>query len=461
MLIKLLVDNFLSFENESELSMVTSNKIQKMSDHKINIKGASVLKHAVIYGANAAGKSNLIEAFKFIKYCVRKTIPANATTMFCKTKESNSTRPSTFEITFTCEDKVFAYGFSVILQERKITAEWMYELHQNGSAKTLFERQNGEKPQLGDRLALDKLDTSKMDTYLEDFDESSSMLFLSFMNKEKKYSSSTKLSFFQAVYNWIDESLDVFTPQSTITDFEYYYDEASLSQINKLIRTFDTGITDITIESISQEEMKKEVPDKIFNDIIEKISKKIEDDSSEKVRISMRSNTSFFNVELLENGEVKVTTIKLKHGKSFYDFAFREESEGTRRLFELLDILFNKAQNKVYVIDEMERSLHPKLTSRFIELFNQMHLEQKIQLIFTTHEASIMDQDLFRRDEIWFVERNKDNQSTIYSLDKFKERYDRVLSKSYLEGRYGAIPIFSSFDFKEEIYARRNQINCK
>ena len=73
-----------------------------------------------------------------------------------------------------------------------------------------------------------------------------------------------------------------------------------------------------------------------------------------------------------------------------------------------------------------------------------------MQLLFTTHESSIMDQAIFRRDEIWFVERNAENASSIYSLDRFKERYDKVLSKAYLEGRDGAIPVFSTFDFREE-----------
>ena len=77
----------------------------------------------------------------------------------------------------------------------------------------------------------------------------------------------------------------------------------------------------------------------------------------------------------------------------------------------------------------------------------QLHKEERMQLLFTTHESSIMDQSIFRRDEIWFIERNSDNASVIYSLDRFKERYDKVLSKAYLEGRYGAIPVFSTFDF--------------
>jgi len=450
MLVKVLVENFLSFESETELTMIPSNKTRKKTEHKISVKSTPLLKYAVIYGANAAGKSNLVEVFSFIQYCVAKAIPAQANTMFCKSQEANAKKSSTFELQFTTNGKFYAYGFSIILQERKVVSEWMYELYQNGSAKTLFEREQGQKPKLGKSVSLESADNLKMQTYREDFDENSNALFLSFMNKGKKYSPSTKLGFFKEAFNWISDSLDVCTPQTSLTSFEYYYNEASLSIINELIKTFDTGISEVKIDEISTDELKKELPAPIFDDLMEELKKKFEEEGTEKLKVSMRSNHSFFNIESLDNGNFKVTTIKLKHGNSFYDFKFKEESDGTRRLFELLDILLNKSENKVYVIDEMERSLHPKLTSRFIELFDQMHPEQKIQLIFTTHESSIMDQELFRRDEIWFVERDKNNNSNIYSLDKFKERYDKKLSKAYLEGRYGAIPVFTSFGFKEE-----------
>lgn len=449
MLVKLIVDNFMSFNKETELTMIPSNKTRKKVNHKISIKSTSLLKYAVIYGANAAGKSNLVEAFQFIQYCVGKAIPVQAATMFCKSEESNSKKASTFELQFTTNGKFYAYGFSVILKERKITAEWLYELYQNGSAKTLFEREFGMKPQLGENVSLENSDVTRMQTYLEDFEENSNVLFLSFMNREKKYSSTSKIGFFKRVYNWITKSLDICTPQTSLNSFAYYYDEASLSLINELIKTFDTGISHVGIEKISQDELKKELPEPLFNDLMEKLKKKLEEDNVEKIKVSMKSDKSFFNIETVPNGELNITTLRLTHGSSFYDFKFREESDGTRRLFELLDILLNKSENKVYVVDEMERSLHPKLTSRFIELFDQLHPEQKIQLIFTTHESSIMDQELFRRDEIWFVECDKDNNSNIYSLDKFKERYDKKLSKAYLEGRYGAIPVFTAFNFKE------------
>lgn len=450
MLVKLTINNFLSFENETELTMIPSNKTTKKTEHKIKIKSTSLLKYAVIYGANASGKSNLVEAFDFIKYCVMKSIPIEATAMFCKTKEENSNEDSSFDIQFTLNGKFYAYGFSVHLKERKITAEWLYELRKDGTAKALFERENGKKPQIGKDVKLSTSDKAKMHTYLEDFDEKSNILFLSFMNQGKKYNKESKMIFFKDVFIWITEKLDVCTPQTSLNSFEYYYDDASLTKINNLIKTFDTGITQINIEEITQEDLKKELPEFIYTEVMEKIKTTTENDNIKDFKMSMRSNDSFFNFESINGSELKVTTIKLKHGSSFYAFDYKEESDGTRRLFDLLDILLNKSEDKVYIVDEMERSLHPKLTARFIELFNEMHLQQRIQLIFTTHESSIMDQELFRRDEIWFVERDKDNNSHIFSLDKFKERYDKKLSKAYLEGRYGAIPVFTSFKFKEE-----------
>ena len=113
-------------------------------------------------------------------------------------------------------------------------------------------------------------------------------------------------------------------------------------------------------------------------------------------------------------------------------------------------MLLTSRDDTVYVVDELERSLHPKLTEHFLKLFMDAHDGKRMQLIFTTHEDTIMDQDLFRRDEIWFVERDNENSSHIYSLDRFKERYDKKLSKAYLEGRYGAIPVFRRFSFRKE-----------
>ena len=200
MLIKLSVDNFMSFENETELTMIPSNKTTKKNDHKIKVKSTPLLKYGVVYGANAAGKSNLVEVFKFIQYSVKHSLPAKSSTMFCKTKQENAQRSSNFEIQFTLNEKFYAYGFCASLQKCKIESEWLYELYQNGSSKQLFEREIGSKPRLGDTITLNNLDTLKMKTYLDDFDENSNILFLSFMNRGKRYNEDSKLIFFKKIW---------------------------------------------------------------------------------------------------------------------------------------------------------------------------------------------------------------------------------------------------------------------
>lgn len=270
------------------------------------------------------------------------------------------------------------------------------------------------------------------------------------MNRGKKYSVRSKLLFFRDVYDWIQNHISVITPNTPLIDLEYYYDTDSLKLINKLIETFDTGISKVKTEEISLDELSNTMPKAVFDKVMRHVKNRIEEQENSSFRMTMRSNESFFNIEVAGHSEPKVTTIRLNHAKSFFDFGFEEESDGTRRLFDLMDMLLSKREDMLYVVDELERSLHPKLTERFLQLFMQMHSEECMQLLFTTHESSIMDQSIFRRDEIWFIERGADNASVIYSLDRFKERYDKVLSKAYLEGRYGAIPVFSTFEFREE-----------
>ena len=448
MLIKALVENFKSFNRPTELTMITSNKIRVKGEHEIQIKKLKLLKNAVIYGANASGKSNLVELFYFLKYCLEKKIPVGGANLFCKLEKENISRPSTFEIQFSVGENIYDYGFSVVINERKIVEEWLYELKVNDEPSCVFEYKEGSLPVLGLKGIL-KEDASKFRTYAEDYQESKGVLFLTELNRNKKYHEESKLFIIKEIYNWLTKNLIVFKSDVPITDFGYFYNENSLEIVNKLIRVFDTGIANARIVNISLEELKRKLPIELFESVMSKIEECIEK-GDKHCRFSMRSSDEFFNIEIYSNQEPSITTIKLTHENSYFDYDFEEESDGTRRLFDLLDMLLVSNDDIVFVMDELERSLHPKLTERFLQLFSEIHKNRKIQLIFTTHEASIMDQELFRRDEIWFVERDAKNCSHIYSLDKFKERYDKKLSKAYLEGRYGAIPVFKSFSFKGE-----------
>jgi AAA15 family ATPase/GTPase len=448
MLIRFSVENFKSFNDRQELVMIPAKRLKANKDHVISLNKVSVLRNATIYGANASGKTNVIDAIRFSKYVITKKIPLEASKMYCRNFSENQGRESKFEFEIYKNGKFYAYGFSLLMSEQTVKSEWLYELLPEKNSQTmLFERETDtNRIDLGKSLTLDKIDIMRLETYKLDFEDNDTGLFIREMNRNKKMSKDSKLVFFRDVFEWFDEDLVTIFPDQPITDFEYFYGDGGSDKINEIIDLFDTGISRVKIEEISVAELKSKIPAKIADDILKSFKNKLEDSSDNmKVMMSLRTNTAFYNLKGVKGEDPVITTIMLEHGNSFSDFEFSEESDGTRRLFDLLDILISNEKNKVYVIEELERSLHPKLTYKFLELFFEILKGNNTQLIITTHESTIMDQELLRRDEIWFVERNTENVSRIYSLDRFKERYDKKLSKAYLEGRYGAVPVLKKY----------------
>lgn len=450
MLLRMSVENYKSFDQKEELSLISSSKIQTNKNHRVKIKQTNVLKNSVVYGANASGKSNLVKAIGFVKNTLMEGLPLHSINDFCRNREENIHRESVFELQFTVEDKFYAYGFSVILSERKITEEWLYELLQNGSARNLFIREKDKAPVLGESVNLASSEKNRFSVYAEDFAGHDTQLFLTEMNRGKKYDDDSKLLFFKKAFDWLMNDVVVLNPNIGISNTDAYYSEESLETISNLIKTFDTGVSEIKTKQITVEEMSKMIPKEVLTEILNTLKKQMQMTNLPQLKMTWRINDGFFNIRMEDSREPEITTLVLKHGKSIFDFDFNEESDGTKRLFDLVDMLMGKKEDVVFIVDELERSLHPKLTEHFLKLFMQAHATDRVQLIFTTHEDTIMDQEIFRRDEIWFVERNNMNASKIYSLNRFKERYDKKLSKAYLEGRYGAIPIFKQFTFKKE-----------
>ena len=451
MLIRFSVENFKSFNDRQELVMIPAKKLKTNKEHIIALNKVSVLRNATIYGANASGKTNIIDAIRFAKHVITKKIPMEASKMYCRVFSENHEKESKFEFEIFKNGKFYAYGFSLLMSDQIIKSEWLYELLPSKNTQTmLFERETDmNRLELGENLMLDEIDTMRFKTYKLDFEDNNTGLFIREMNRNKKMNKESKLTFFGDVFEWFDEDLVTIFPDQPITDFEYFYGDGGSDKINEIIELFDTGISKVKIEEISVADLKNKIPTKIADDILQSFKNKLEDSADNmKAMMSLRTNTAFYNIKGAKGEEPVITTIMLEHGNAFSDFEFSEESDGTRRLFDLLDILISNEKNKIYVIDELERSLHPKLTYKFLELFFEHLKENNTQLIFTTHESTIMDQELLRRDEIWFVERNKDNVSHLYSLDRFKERYDKKLSKAYLEGRYGAVPVLKNFSDK-------------
>lgn len=450
MIARLSVENYKSFNSREEINMVSSSKIRSQKDHKVKIKQTSLLRYAVIYGANASGKSNLTDVFTFIKRCLEGGIPVDSFNDFCRINKENKNRPSRFELQFTVDDHFYAYGFSAVLSTRKIIEEWLYDLHQNGSAKELFEREEGRAPVLGSDVSASEAEKNRFHVYADDFAGHDSLLFLTEMNHGKRYEKKSHLLFFQNVFTYLMQNIITLNPNIAIYNFNYYYNEKSLGRINDLIQTFDTGISHVSIRKFTMDELSNLIPEPVLKHIIDDLRQRVRSSGNGIAQASFRTPSNIINIRIDADGKQEITTLSMKHGSSVFDFDFKDESDGTRRIFDLIDMLISSQNDIVYVVDELERSLHPKLTEHFLQLFMDAHRDQRVQLIFTTHEDSIMDQKLFRRDEIWFVEREVDNASMIYSLDRFKERYDKKLSKAYLEGRYGAIPVFRNFSFKGE-----------
>lgn len=207
-----------------------------------------------------------------------------------------------------------------------------------------------------------------------------------------------------------------------------------------LLSYFDTGIQGV--------EGREKIFDfdKILNSVPEEVAEKVKVDISNKVEkhpIMMKVGEQIVLLKKDKNGDIKYNKLQLNHGNNDDLFEYMDESDGTRRLFDLIPLLYTNKKRSVIFIDEIDRSLHTNLTKKFMQLFYNLTKNTSSQLIVTTHDSNLLDLDLVRQDEIWFVERQQDHSSKIYSLNKFKERFDKKIDKEYLIGRYGAIPFFN------------------
>ena len=143
--------------------------------------------------------------------------------------------------------------------------------------------------------------------------------------------------------------------------------------------------------------------------------------------------------------------IMFDHGNKLDLFELSDESDGTKRLVDLLPLYDIGKNERVIIVDELDRSLHSKLTQKYIELFFKITADKPSQLICTTHDVNLINLELLRQDEIWFVERGKDHASRIYSLSDYLHRSDKNVMNDYLLGRYGAIPHIDDIEFQEEM----------
>lgn len=452
MLINFRVTNFLSFNEPQELSMI-SGKVRRKSNHIQNDPHLRLLKFAAIFGANASGKSNLVSSLQFAQILILNGFPLGIENDYCRITPDNKTKPSTFEFEIKIGKNYYAYGFDIIISQRTITGEWLYQLNPKQPEKLIFEREPQKSvfrlgpgyktPELSTVATFLKTNTTKL--YLHEINE----------NKGDLYETHPEITALRNVYRWFGEQLSINYPGFPLLQVPYLIDKKNLPKINIIITSLGLGINTLKIVPAEMEEIRQFFRDqpeeflKILADLANKIqTAKSNGEHHPEAGIMLRAPREFFIIRMEEDTTNPIAEkLQFQHKGNNIWFDLKEESDGTRRMVELLDLIFaaESGSSKVYVIDEIDRSLHPQLTYRLIETYLNLVDRGDMQLIVTTHESHIMDLNLLRRDEIWFVEKNRNGESKLYSLDRFTERFDKKVDKAYLEGRYGSVPLFDTF----------------
>lgn len=456
MLIRFNVGNFLSFNEIQEFSMI-SGKVRSKTEHLYSDDKIKLLKFAAIYGANASGKSNLISAIDFVKETIIKGFPEGHTIKYFKGNVEDKNKNSYFEFEIKIKDKYYSYGFEAILNSSSITSEWLMEITPDNAQKEIFVRNVSNGTYSVKNYFKDKNIINKLDVYAADIKTDDSVLFLRIMNQNKTdlYKENEELTILKNVYEWVKNQLDINYPNRPVSNYSYFMTNKNVSEISRIISAFGTGITDYKIVDVLPDKLAKSLPKNllqtILSDLEEENSNNKKKNRKDNKGMILRGEKEFFIIEIDNGDKLSYKTIEFNHGKNDISFSLSEESDGTIRILDLIEILLNKNREMIYFIDEIDRCLHPQLTYKYIQTYLKLAEKRNIQLIVTTHESRLLDFDLLRRDEVWFVDKNNEGESKIYSLEEYNSRFDQKIDKAYLEGRYGGVPIFSTiFPIKED-----------
>ncbi|MBD2607776.1 ATP-binding protein [Scytonema hofmannii FACHB-248] len=421
MLIEFSVGNYRSFKEQVTFSMVAANLVAQ--DKKLDENNVfeidddlKLLKSAAIYGANASGKSNLAKALNFMKWFMVNSSKETQSTekigveRFQLSSETEA-KPSLFEIVFLMNGKKYRYGFEATRD--KVVSEWLFYVPKSRETK-LFKR------------TLDNISVSK--AYKANGIQErtrDNALFLS-------VSAQFNVKIAEKILDWLTNSINVV---SSLNDRGYrgytvscFMNNENKDEILQLLKKLDLGFSDVQVEKIevTVDSLPSELPDEI--------------------RKIIRTNAA-----------VKAISVKTIHRK--FDEAGNiisteifnldnQESEGTQKVFALAGLLVDTLKNgKVLIIDEFDARIHPLISRAIVELFNSNETNSNnAQLIFMTHDTNLLSNQLFRKDQIWFVEKNRYGATDLYSLAEYNIPNDASFESDYIKGRYGAIPYIGSLN---------------
>lgn len=445
MLIRFAVENYKSFKKRQVFSMVAGKQTRHTS-HCLTICGKRLLKSSFFFGANASGKTNFVSALDFMR---RVTLLGSEAIRYndryFRIDPACKDSPGVFQIDFMTNEKVFSYGFAVDYSSYQFVEEWLYHIEPSGKETCIFEREQGKKPHTGTHFSQET--STRFQIYYEDLKPND--LLLNVIGN-KNLDSASELYDFVLAYEWFKKIIVVYPKSQAKNKIEFFLNpDADTDSLVKMLRSFDTGIEEIQKGKQPIEKAFSFLPDMIKTDLLNDLEQDMRKISDKDFPITISFNGKQFEINK-ENDQFFAAKIMLDHGNAAELFELMDESDGTRRLFDLLPLYIYGKKERIIIIDELDRSFHSKLTIEYIRRFFEVTSKFPCQLICTTHDLNLMDLSLLRQDEIWFVEREQDHSSKLYSLSDFKQRFDKNILNDYLIGRYGALPRMSDSDWQVE-----------
>ena len=455
MLITFSVSNFLSFDDKQVLSL-DAGKARKHSDRIYTNRRLKLVKCQALFGANASGKSNLVAALQFMQDMVDDGFPMGFSNKYYRLNKDNRLKPSEFEVELICSERRLCFGFSAVLNTGSILTEFLYEITPSGLIKYLYKRNVSEESfQVGEYFK-SRDATAKLNIYGDDSAGDQESLFLSIINKSKgkMFADYPELRILNELYIWFTETLNISTPQSMLAR-PPFIEGSNLDEIAYLLNALGTGITNLKIVEVPFEVAKKRIPDSLFNKIISNLEKENalakKENSDDHPSIFAQSYKEFYTFDIDSEDNITIKTIEFSHETENVFFSLREESDGTARLLYLIEILLRNPDDNIYVIDEIDRCLHPAMTTKILDLFLDMAKKRDTQLIVTTHESRLLKEDFLRNDEISFILKTPSGSTIIKPLEMYQLRSDKRIYEALFEGTVKAIPQFNEPKISEII----------
>ena len=436
MLIRFQVKNLYSFEEETEFNLLT-NDSEHLPHHKKHCNGVDFLRLSAIYGANASGKSNFVRAIGLLQNIVKKgKIIDEVSDYKFKLSGEALTKPISLAIELLSNSKMYYY--TLTFDEKKILNETLVETFKDKEDRIVFERSlTNERQEIP--FIESEVKNEKERMFLELLSDkllSKDELLLTFLTQ--KYPN--EYADIDNVFSWFSDVLIVLNSNFKIRGIAHKFDtdDSTTMFANAFIPTLGTGIQKIDIqkrEIVGQGNEMNYLKDNIKNDQ-EQLFTNTNPDTGEEITFVMEENDKIFAKRIF-------TEHLDKEGHKVF-FPFGWESDGTKRLLEYTPLINGVINAEVvFVVDEIERSIHPMMIKELIRKISSDTSAQG-QLIFTTHESCLLDQEILRTDEIWFTQKDKGGATHMYSLSDFNISNTANIEDGYLNGRYGGIPFLSN-----------------